>query len=109
MEDAEAESYDLGAAASAAELSGSYEPLSSSQFAIVPAKVSRMLRNATLRSVALRLENQDEVERVSDELARRYSLAMFAGYDDGVRMVAASNLRPSAAPGRSRSRWRSRG
>jgi hypothetical protein len=92
MEDVEAESYDLDATASAAELSGSYQPLSSSQFAIVPARVSRMLSNATLRSVGVRLENQDEVERVAGELARRYSLALFAGYDDGVRMVAASKL-----------------
>jgi hypothetical protein len=92
MEDTEAESYDLDTGASAAELRGSYPSLSSSQFAVVPARVSRMLHNATLRSVGVRLENQQEVERASDELARRYSLALFAGYDDGVRMVAASNL-----------------
>ena len=92
MEDAEAESFALDAGASAAELSGSYQSLSSSQYAIVPARVARMFPNGTLRSVGIGLENQSEVERVSDELARRYSLALFAGYDDGVRLVSASNL-----------------
>jgi len=92
MEDAEAESFDLDAGASAAELSGSYQSLSSSQYAIVPARVARTFPNGTLRSIGIGLENQSEVERVGDEIARRYSLALFAGYDDGVRLVSASNL-----------------
>jgi ABC-type lipoprotein release transport system permease subunit len=69
-----------------------YEHLSSSQFVIVPAPLCRMLQHAQLRSVGLRLENEDQVKRVSEALSRRFALAMFAGYDDGVRMVAASNL-----------------
>jgi len=39
------------------------------------------------------VENSDDaVKQVSDELARRFALAIFAGYSDGVRMVSASNL-----------------
>ena len=32
------------------------------------------------------------VKDVSDELSKRFAVAMFAGFDDGVKMVAASNL-----------------
>jgi hypothetical protein len=45
-----------------------------------------------LRSIGFRLANEAQVKAVSEELSRRFALAMFAGYDDGVRMVAASNL-----------------
>src|SRR5207248_7991542 len=44
------------------------------------------------RSVAFRLPDEAAVKAVSDELARRLAIAIFAGYDDGVRMVAAGNL-----------------
>jgi hypothetical protein len=97
LEDSEAESIELegggrGSGASAAELSGSYRHLSASQFVIVPAAVSKMLHNASLRSIAMRLNDETEVKKVSDALAKRYSLPLFAGYDDGVRMVTATNL-----------------
>ena len=51
-----------------------------------------MLANCSLHTVAFRLRDEAQVQRVSDELARRFALAMYAGYDDGVRMVSASNL-----------------
>jgi len=86
------ESLDLDADSSAAELSGTYEHLSSTQFVIVPASVSRMLPNMSLRSVALKLNDETEVKTWSDVLSRRFAVAMFAGYDDGVRLVASSNL-----------------
>jgi hypothetical protein len=86
------EQFDVDAGSSAEELAGSYEHLSGSQFVIVPATVSQMLHNASLRSVGVKLDNQDQVKKLSDELAKRYSLALFAGYDDGVRMVSAGNL-----------------
>jgi hypothetical protein len=38
------------------------------------------------------LADQTQVQAVSEELTRRYALATFAGYDDGVRLVAAGNL-----------------
>jgi hypothetical protein len=50
------------------------------------------LNNATLRGVSFKLANEGEVKRVSDELSRRFSLAIYAGFDDGVKLVAASNL-----------------
>lgn len=87
-----AEQLDLDAQSTAAELGGTYEHLPSSQFVIVPAEISQMLQNATLRSVGIKLANEQEVKKLSDELAKRYALALFAGYDDGVRMVSASNL-----------------
>jgi hypothetical protein len=55
-----------------------------------------MLPNAALRSIAVRVsddEHDDEaVKNVSDELARRFAVALYAGYADGVRMVSAGNL-----------------
>lgn len=88
----DAESLDLDANSGAAELQTVYEHLSASQFAIVPAELSRILPNASLRSVTVRLADEAEVKLVGDELARRFALALFAGFDDGVRMLAAGNL-----------------
>jgi len=92
MSDSAVESLDLDSDTSASELANVYEHLPSTQFAIVPATVSRQLPNATLRSLSLRLKDEGEVKKVSDELSKRFSLALFAGYNDGVKMVAASNL-----------------
>jgi len=87
------ESLDLDADSSSAELASSYEHLSSSQFIIVPSTIAKMLPFASLRSVGINVDGgETQVKAVSDELARRFAVAMFAGYPDGVRMVAASNL-----------------
>lgn len=94
LNDSEAEALDLDAQASRAELAGSYEHLQASQYAIVPAAVSRMLPNATLRSLAIPLSGEQEVKQVSDELARRFALALFAGFDDGVRLVSSGATLP---------------
>jgi hypothetical protein len=48
--------------------------------------------NGTLRSLAIRLPDETHVKQLSDELTRRFSLALFAGFDGGVRLVSASNL-----------------
>jgi hypothetical protein len=100
LADTAVESLDLDAGASAAEAKSTYEHLSASQFAIVPAMVSRMLPNASLRSVAIKLADvatpgdkaDAAVSPASDELSKRFAVAMFAGFSDGVSMVAASNL-----------------
>jgi hypothetical protein len=92
LSDTAAESLDLDADSSAAEAGSTYEHLSASQFVIVPDAISRALPNSSIRSVAIELANEAEVKAVSDELAKRFAVAMFAGFDDGVRMVAASNL-----------------
>lgn len=86
------EDVSLDAEDAAAELAGMYEHLSGTQVAIVPAAVSRMLPNASLRAMEIRLADQQEVAEVSRQLARRMALAVFAGHDDGVRMIAAGNL-----------------
>jgi len=86
------EDVSLDAEDAAAELGGMYEHLSSAQVAIVPAAVARMLPNAALRAMEIRLADQEEVKKVGAELARRMAMAIFAGYDDGVRMIAAGDL-----------------
>ncbi|WP_428938316.1 FtsX-like permease family protein [Fontivita pretiosa] len=92
LDDTAVESLDLDAESTAAELGGTYEHLPSSQFVIVPSSISRMIHNASLRSVGIRLDSEQQVKALADELAKRYALALFAGFSDGVQMVAASNL-----------------
>jgi hypothetical protein len=69
-----------------------YEHMPSSQVAIVPVSVSRILPNAQLRRIGVRLGDEGEVRRVSDEVSRRFGLALFAGLDDGVYLISAGNL-----------------
>src|SRR5439155_17420751 len=75
LEDTAAESLDLEGGASSAEAGSAYEHLSANQFVIVPASLCRMLLNSSLRSVAFRLGNQEQVQTVSAELTRRFALA----------------------------------
>ncbi|MEO6435892.1 MAG: ABC transporter permease, partial [Tepidisphaeraceae bacterium] len=91
LDDTESESLELGGGGGA-DAGSNYEHLSSTDFLIVPTKIARQLYKSTLRSVGFRLADETQVKAVSDELTRRFSLAQFAGYDDGVRMVSASNL-----------------
>lgn len=72
--------------------SAQYEHLPASQVAIVPAEVSRMLPNAQLRRIAIRLADEKQVRAVADEVSRRFGLALFAGLDDGVYLISAGNL-----------------
>ena len=100
LTDSNADTLDLDADASAAEAGASYEHLPSTQFAIVPAVVSKGLDNTSLRTVGVRLadpaakpgERDDAVKTVVDDITKRYALATFAGYSDGVKLVSASNL-----------------
>src|SRR5205085_11859512 len=86
------ESLDLDSDSAASELSNTYEHLSSSQYVIVPAAISQLLPNATLRNIQMRLNDDADVKTVSTELSKRFAVALFAGFADGVKMVAASNL-----------------
>ena len=141
------ESLDLDPASTAAEMGGNYEHLSASQFVIVPERISQMMPNSSLRSVAFRMDlNEKDVQlvsdaglkamakvedlpgefdrgqaikeivslagsgaqasrlrdrvavqdilikEVSDEISKRFAIAIFAGFTEGVKMVAASNL-----------------
>ena len=90
LDDTAAESLDLDA--SAGEAGATYEFLPATDFVIVHADTCRRLYKSMLRSVAFRLDDERQVKAVSDELARRFSLALFAGFDDGVRMISASKL-----------------
>jgi hypothetical protein len=71
---------------------GAYEHLSATRFAIVHADVAKALPQATLRSVALRTADFVAVGPMADDLTRRFAITTFAGYVDGVKLVAASNL-----------------
>ena len=90
VSDANAETLSLGGAESAAEADASYEHLSSVDFILIPAAISAMLPEYGLRSVSVRLDDQAQVDAAVTELTRRYALATFAAYDDGVKLVSAS-------------------
>ncbi len=92
MTETTSQSLDLGGGSAAVEAASAYQHLSSSQFVIVAADVCRMLQNSSLRNVGFRLADQQQVQRVGEELTRRFSLATYAGYDDGVRLIVAANL-----------------
>ncbi|MBC7782483.1 MAG: ABC transporter permease [Burkholderiales bacterium] len=96
----DANTLDLDANSSAAEASATYEHLPSTQFAIVPAAISKRLENTTLRTVGVRVAADDDkpadrdakVKAIVDDMTKRFALATFAGYSDGVKLVSASNL-----------------
>jgi hypothetical protein len=97
LEDAGAEDISLDADSGEAELNNSYEHLSATQFAIVPAWMSRLLPNCRLVTLGVKLApdlaaGDAQVKYVSDDLSKRFSVALFAGFKDGVQMVVASNL-----------------
>lgn len=92
LADVNSDALDLDADETASELAGAYDHLSATQFVIVPAEISKRLPNASLRSVAMRFADQREVRRWADVLSKQFAVALFAGFDDGVKMVAASNL-----------------
>lgn len=100
LTDVNVDSLDLDASASAAEADAAYEHLTSSQFGIIPASVSRLLENSSLRTIGVRVadpelrptERDQAVRTVVDDIVKRFALATFAGYSDGVKLVSASNL-----------------
>jgi len=91
------EALDLDSDASVTELSTSFDHISASKVVIVPAALSRRLPNASLRSVGLRLDDYAKVKPTAKDLAERFATAIFAGYEDGVRMVAANNSLPQVS------------
>jgi uncharacterized protein YdbL (DUF1318 family) len=93
LSDAGLEDLDFSADVSASETAGgAYEHLSSTRFAIIHADVARTLPAASLRSVAMRAPSFAAVAPLADEITRRFAVTTFAGYEDGVKLVAASNL-----------------
>ncbi|HEV7300123.1 MAG TPA: FtsX-like permease family protein [Tepidisphaeraceae bacterium] len=93
LSDAGLEDLDFSADVSASEVTGgAYEHLSATRFVIVHADVSAALPMASLRSVAIRVPDFKAVVPVADDLTRRFAITTFAGYEDGVKLVAAGNL-----------------
>ena len=95
--DTGADDLALDAAAGGQELNASYEHLPATQFAIVPAWLSKLMPNAHLSTVGIKLADDVDagdplVKAAADDLARRFSLALYAGRKDGVQLVVASNL-----------------
>jgi hypothetical protein len=101
-DDPSAETLALGAD-SAAESNASYEHLPSSHIAIVPAAISKLLPNASLRTLTFKLADDAQVKRISDDLSKRFSLAILAGSvsgdNRGVSLVSASNLQSISGAG----------
>ncbi len=100
LTDSNVDTLDLDANSSAAEADASYEHLPATQFGIVPSMVLRKLENTSLRTVGVRLASEDDkpgerdakVKEVVDDITKRFAMATFAGYSDGVKLVSASNL-----------------
>jgi hypothetical protein len=92
LNDQSLEALDLSADATTGELANAYEHLSAGQFVIVPASLAKMLPDASLRSIAIPLAGEQQVQDVSDDLARRLSVAIYAGHDEGVKLVSAGQL-----------------
>ena len=90
LADTSADTLSVDAATAGAEADAVYEHLSGGDFFLVPAAISKLLPQASLRTVSIRLPDQPAVDAAVNELTRRYALATFAAYDDGVRLVAAT-------------------
>jgi ABC-type lipoprotein release transport system permease subunit len=95
--DSGADDLNLDTASGGQELSNSYEHLSASQFAIIPAAISRLLPNCRLSTIGVKLADDIDqgdplVKTVAADLSRRFSVAIYAGEKDGVQLVVASNL-----------------
>ncbi len=79
------------------EIGSNYEHLPASQFAIVPAWLSKMLPNCHLSTISVKLAADVEagdplVKSASDDLSRRFAVALYAGEKEGVQLVVAANL-----------------
>jgi ABC-type lipoprotein release transport system permease subunit len=97
LQDTGADDLSLDSANGGQELNNNYEHLPASEFAIIPAWLSRMLPNARLSAIGVKLapdvqSGDTQVRAVADDLSRRFSVALYAGEKDGVQLVVSSNL-----------------
>ncbi len=83
------DTLDLDPEDSAAEINQAYTHLPGDEFAVVPAAVSRLMPDANLHTLGLRLQDDQQVDAMSQDLAYRFSLAVFASRSDGVQMISA--------------------
>ncbi len=91
------ESLDLDAEGTASEASNNLEHLSASEFVITSAAVSQMLPSASLHSVGVRFDQQEQVKSMAADLSKRFALAIFAGTDDGVKLVSSGSGFPKVS------------
>jgi hypothetical protein len=92
LDDTSVESLELSGSAAGAEAGINYDHLPSSEVAIVPAELCSKLYNSRLRELEIHVRDDAQVKAVSEAIAHRFSLAIFASPSDGVRMISASNL-----------------
>jgi ABC-type lipoprotein release transport system permease subunit len=97
LQDNGADDLNLDSASGGQELGTNYEHLSASQFAIIPAWVSKLLPNCRLSAIGIKVapdldQGDPLVKSVSDDLSRRFSVALYAGEKSGVQLVVAANL-----------------
>ncbi len=97
LQDSGADDLTLDSGTGGQELGNNYEHLPATQFAIVPAWVSKLLPNCRLSAIGVKVAPDIEtgdplVKLISDDLTRRFSVALYAGEKEGVQLVVASNL-----------------
>jgi len=97
LQDTGADDLNLDSTSGGQELNSNYEHLSASDFAIIPAWVSKLLPNSRLSAIGIKVAPDVEqgdplVKAVSDDLARRFSVAIYAGKKEGVQLVVAASL-----------------
>jgi ABC-type lipoprotein release transport system permease subunit len=97
LQDSGADDLQLDSASGGQELTTNYEHLPATQFAIIPAWVSKLLPNCRLSAIGIKVASDLDagdplVKAVSEDLSRRFSVALYAGEKSGVQLVVASNL-----------------
>ncbi len=97
LQDSGADDLSLDTASGGQELNNNYEHLPATQFAIVPAWVSKLLPNCRLSAIGVKLapdldQGDAQVKLASDDLSKRFAVALYAGEKDGVQLVVAANL-----------------
>ena len=97
LQDSGADDLTLDSGTGGQELASNYDHLSATQFAIVPAWVSKMLPNCRLSTIGIKLgpdveQGDAQVKTVAADVSRRFSVALYAGEKNGVQLVVASNL-----------------
>ncbi len=95
LQDTGADDLDLDSGGQ--EVGSNYDHLPATQFAVIPAWLSKMLPNCHLSTISVKLAPDVEagdplVKLVSDDLSRRFAVALYAGEKDGVQLVVAANL-----------------
>ena len=100
LSDSNDDTLSLDADSAGAEAGATYGHLPSTQFVITTDRVARLFDLTSLRTVGVKIadvsmpaQQRDEaLQLFVDDVTKRFALATFAGYSDGVKLVSASNL-----------------